>query len=116
MRKKTISILRSIGVSIFSLFLAWILTGSEPAFCAVTAQKQPVHETAINGEIHKIIPVLEDKIHNQKLLEKSKEKINGMGDREIRLVAALCEKISCEGESVSSDIAFLLVTALIVLS
>ncbi len=116
MRKKTISTLRCVGVSIFSLFLAFVLMGGEPALCAEKAQKLPVHETALNGEIHKIIPVLEDKIHNQKLLEKSKEKINGMGDREIRLVAALCEKISCEGETVSSDIAFLLVTALIVLS
>lgn len=116
MRKKTIPSLRCAGVSICSLFLAFILTGGEPAFCAATAQKQPVHETALNGGINKILPVLEDKIHDQKLLEKSREKIYGMGDREIRLVAALCEKISGEGETVSSDIAFLLVTALIVLS
>jgi len=116
MRKKTISTLRCVGISIVSLFLAFILTGGEPAFCAVTAHKQPVHETALNGGINKIIPVLENKIHDQKLLVKSKEKIHGMGDREIRLVAALCEKISGEGETVSSDIAFLLVTALIVLS
>jgi hypothetical protein len=39
-----------------------------------------------------------------------------MSGREVRLVAALCEKISDEGETVSSDIAFFLVTALIVLS
>ncbi len=115
MRKETTPILRNVGAAIFSLCLLFILGGG-PAFGAVTAHKQPVHETAVNGGIKKILPVLEDKIHNQKLLEKSKEKVYGMGDREIKLVAALCEKISDEGETVSSDIAFLLVTALIVLS
>ena len=64
----------------------------------------------------KILPVLEDKIGDRKLLEKSKEKIFTMNSRELHLVAALCEKISDEGQTVSSDIAFLLVTALIVLS
>ncbi len=119
MRKKAISVMRFAGVTIFSLILVSILTGSDPAFCAVTAQKQsvpPVRESALNEGINKILPVLQDKIHDQKLLAKSKEKIYSMGDREIRLVAALCEKISGEGDTVSSDIAFLLVTALIVLS
>jgi hypothetical protein len=64
----------------------------------------------------KILPVLELKIENKKLLEKSKEKILAMDDRELHLVVALCEKISDEQQAVSSDIAFLLVTALIVLS
>jgi hypothetical protein len=64
----------------------------------------------------KILPVLEDKIENKKLLKKSKEKIFAMNSRELHLVASLCEKISDEGQTVSSDIAFLLVTALIVLS
>ncbi len=116
MRKEKTTILRRACVSIVSLLLLFVVTGGEPAFGAVTAQKQPVHETALNGGIKKILPVLEDKIHDQKLLERSKEKVYGMGDREIKLVAALCEKISDEGETVSSDIAFLLVTALIVLS
>ncbi len=116
MKKEATPILRHVGASIFSLLLLFTLSGGEPAFGAVTAQKQPVHETATTGGIKKILPVLEDKIHDQKLLEKSKEKVYGMGDREIKLVAALCEKISGEGETVSSDIAFLLVTALIVLS
>jgi len=65
----------------------------------------------------KILPVLEEKIGNRKLLEKSKEKVLAMNSRELHLVAALCEKISDEKQqTVSSDIAFLLVSALIVLS
>jgi ketosteroid isomerase-like protein len=96
---------------------AFLLAGGTPAFGAVTERNLPmVRGTSHNGEITKILPVLEDKIHDRKLLDKSKEKIYSMGDREVRLVAALCEKISDERESVSSDIAFFLVTALIVLS
>ncbi len=91
--------------------------GAAPASGAPIAQMQPtVRETGHNGEISKILPVLEEKIHDRKLFEKSKEKVYSLGDREVRLVAALCEKISDERETVSSDIAFFLVTALIVLS
>ena len=117
MRKKTVSTRRYACVSIMSLFLAFILTGAAPALCAVSAHKPAAARVPVlSGEINKILPVLEDKIHDRNLLDKSKEKVYGMGDREIRLVAALCEKISGEEETVSSDIAFLLVTALIVLS
>jgi hypothetical protein len=64
----------------------------------------------------KILPVLEEKIGDRKLIEKSKEKLRLMSDREIRLVSALCERIPAEESSVGGDIAFFLVTALIVLS
>lgn len=117
MRKKIASTLGYfLALSIFVHFVFLPVSGT-PAFGAVPERKPPMlFEAAHNGEISKILPVLEDKIHDRKLLEKSKEKIYSMGDREVRLVAALCEKISDEGETVSSDIAFFLVTALIVLS
>jgi hypothetical protein len=117
MRKKIASTLRYVLALSFFMSFAFLLARGTPASGATTAPKLPmVRETAHNGEIYKILPVLEDKIHDRKLLEKSKEKIYSMGDREVRLVAALCEKISDERETVSSDIAFFLVTALIVLS
>jgi hypothetical protein len=88
-----------------------------PAHSAETAQKQSITRgQALNLEMLKILPVLEEKIGDKNLLKKSKEKILAMDSRELRLVAALCEKISEEKQTVSSDIAFLLVTALIVLS
>jgi hypothetical protein len=117
MRKKIASTLRYVLALSFFMFFAFLLASGTPAFGAVPERNLPmVHETGHNGEISKILPVLEDKIHDRKLLEKSKGKIYSMGDREVRLVAALCEKISDERETVSSDIAFFLVTALIVLS
>jgi hypothetical protein len=66
--------------------------------------------------VHRILPVLEYKIGDRNLLKKSKEKVFSMNSRELHLVAALCDKISDKEQTVSSDIAFLLVTALIVLS
>ena len=72
--------------------------------------------TAHKGDIKKILPVLQEKIHDGKILEKSKEKIYSMDSGEVKLVATLCEKISDGVDTISSDIAFLLVTALIVLS
>ncbi len=117
MRTKKVSTLRSVLALLFFMSFAFLLVNGRPACGATTAPKLSMApEAAHNGEIYKILPVLEDKIHDRRLLEKSKEKVYSMGDREVRLVAALCEKISDEKESVSTDIAFFLVTALIVLS
>lgn len=117
MRNKIASTLGYFLALLFFVSFAFLPAGGTPAFGAVTERTLPIiRETDHKGEISKILPVLEDKIHDRKLLEKSKEKIYSMGDPEVRLVAALCEKISDERETVSSDIAFFLVTALIVLS
>ena len=116
MRKKMISALRYVIVLSF-ISLAHLYACPVPASGAPVAQTPPVlRGTAYKLEISKILPVLTEKIHDRKLLEKSKEKIYSMDDGEVKLVAALCEKISDGGDSISSDIAFLLVTALIVLS
>ena len=117
MRKKTVVSVRRISAQIFFLLCALLLAFGPPAYGAKTAQMQSiVRKPALNVDMHRILPVLEDKIENRNLLEKSKEKIYTMDRRELHLVAALCDKISDEGQTVSSDIAFLLVTALIVLS
>ena len=117
MRKKTVADVLCMFVQIFFLLSVLIPAFGAPAQAAATEQGQSIVSGPItNVEMLKILPVLEDKISNKKLLEKSKEKIYTMNTHELRLVAALCEKISDKGQTVSSDIAFLLVTALIVLS
>jgi hypothetical protein len=105
------------GLFILSVLFALFVACQSSASGAVAAPKLgPSHESLVKKEMPKIIPVLEEKIGDRKLVEKSKEKISGMGDREIRLISALCERIPAEESSVSGDIAFFLVTALIVLS
>ncbi len=102
---------------IIIFFCASLVAHASPVHGAVDLRKRStVREPAANVEMVKILPVLEGKIGDRQLLEKSKEKIYAMDDREVRLIAALCEKISTERQGLSSDIAFLLVTALIVLS
>ena len=117
MRKKAVVSVRCISAQIFFFLCALLLAIGSPVHGAETALRQSIiRQPALKVEMLKILPVLEEKIGDRNLLEKSKEKIFAMNSRELHLVAALCEKISDEGQTVSSDIAFLLVTALIVLS
>ena len=97
--------------------LAFFFGAQSPADGAVAASgRAPSHESLLKKEMPKILPVLEDKMADKRLVEKSKEKLYGMGDREIRLISALCERIPRDDSSVGGDIAFFLVSALIVLS
>ncbi len=90
--------------------------GSSKAVDRAPHREINIHEMNQNAPMAKILPVLESKISDQKLLEKAKEKLAAMGDAEIRLIASLCERISGDRGTPDADIAFLLVTALIVLS
>jgi len=117
MRKKAVVSVRCISAQIFFLLCALLPAIGSPAHGAEAAQRQSIiREPALKVEMLKILPVLEERIGDRNLLEKSKEKIFAMNSTELHLAAALCEKISDEGQTASSDIAFLLVTALIVLS
>jgi hypothetical protein len=100
-----------------AFFIALFFCVQSPAYAAVSAPKQgPSHENLMKKEMPKILPVLEERMADKRLVEKSKEKLYGMGDREIRLISALCERIPREDSSVGGDIAFFFVSALIVLS
>lgn len=117
MRSKTGIRFQYISAHTFVFLFTFLLLSGSPAHGVTKVQSQsPVRKPSLTVEMHKIIPVLEDKIGNRRLLEKSKEKIYTMNNQELQLIAALCEKIADEGQTVSTDIAFLLVTTLIILS
>jgi len=65
---------------------------------------------------HKILSVLEDKVRDRKLLEKVKDKLDTLDDRRTRLIASLSDRIAHEEKTAGADIAFLLITILIILS
>ncbi len=67
-------------------------------------------------DVIKILSVLEKKIGDQKSLEKAKEKLFALRDSQFYLIASLSEQIAREGDKPGVDIAFLLITALIILS
>ena len=94
--------------------------GSSTAVDGVLRQGIRLHdhnkELKQDSSMAKIMPVLESRVDDQKLLEKAKDKLAIMDEAEIRLIASLCERISLDRGTPDADIAFLLVTALIVLS
>ncbi len=70
-----------------------------------------------NHGIHvtKILAVLENKIEDQQVLERTKEKLFTLNDGQTRLIASLSDRVAREGETTGASIAFLLMTALITL-
>ena len=63
-----------------------------------------------------ILLVLEGKIGNQKALEKVREKLGSLDEKQTRLIANLCERVQNSGRTAGADISLLLVSILIILS
>ena len=66
-------------------------------------------------DVLKIILVLENKIEDQQLLGRTKEKLFTLSDGETRLIASLSDRVTKKGNTTGADIAFLLMTVLITL-
>jgi len=64
----------------------------------------------------KVLSVLKNRVGDRKLTEKAKEKLLTLSTKKTHLIAALSERITNAEETAGSDIAFLLIIALIVLS
>jgi hypothetical protein len=69
----------------------------------------------LRSDVLKILSVLENKIEDQQLLGKTKEKLLSLSDRETRLIASLADRVTQGGNTTGSNVAFLLMTALITL-
>jgi hypothetical protein len=67
-------------------------------------------------DLNKIIGALESRIKNHHLPKKAKNKLAAMNDEEIRILTSLCDRLSETVDTAGADFAFLLATALIVLS
>jgi len=63
----------------------------------------------------KILSVLENRMVDQPLLEKTKDKLFTLSDGQTRLIASLSERVAREGNTTAGDIGFLLITVLITL-
>ena len=73
-------------------------------------------DSFVDDEAGKILAVLDDRIKDPEILAKAREKLLTMPAEEIRLVSSLCDRVAAAKETPRADIAFSLVTALIVLS
>lgn len=114
--------LRGIYRSILILLIAvsFIFLGHE-SFAADTSRKYQVvagsdDKVYLKDDISKILSVLEKKTGDRKLVEKAKGKLFTLSEGEILLISSLCERISRDSHSAGADIAFLLITTLIVFS
>ncbi len=67
-------------------------------------------------DLSRIVSVLESRVGNRQLPAKVRNKLAAMDDKEIRLLASLCDRVSQSGETAGSDLALMLAAALIVLS
>ena len=103
------------------VFLFIFLAGAALTPCGARAALQSPkavveHRKGSPGPtIDRIVSALETRIDDAKLLEKAKDKLRTLGSKDLGLIASLCERMSEEGGA-GADIAFFLVTALIVLS
>lgn len=73
-------------------------------------------ETNLKTDRMKTLSVLENKMEDQKLIEKAKEKLLTLSVKKTHLIASLSERITNSEDTSGADIAFLLIIALIVLS
>jgi hypothetical protein len=77
---------------------------------------EPQSRISNSRDLSKIIEILESKARNHQLSKKAIQKLTDMKDDDIRLVSSLCDRISDAGDAAGADLAFILVTALIVIS
>ena len=70
---------------------------------------------SFSTDVSKILWALENRIEDEELLEKTMDKLWTLDHKQIRLIASLSDRVAEEGNRPGSDIAFLLMTALIAL-
>ena len=73
-------------------------------------------EAAGSDVIANIMAVLETKSTDRKILSKASEKLHKLSVRELQLMSLLCDRISTHHDTAGADIAFSLITAMIVLT
>ena len=72
--------------------------------------------SATSAEMVNILSMLEERADDERLIEKAKQKLATMNERDLRLMASLCDRIWVTGNDAGADIAFLMTAMLVVLS
>lgn len=104
-----VSIVIFVGVLTRSLAIAEAAkTGRSPSL--------PLNGMATQAETKRILWVLENRTEGQLLQEKAKDKLSTLRPEQIRLLDSLAVRIMESNSTIASDIAFLLITALLISS
>jgi hypothetical protein len=116
-KKQRNRFVRPIGIGLFILQMVIFHLGVTIATSGTTVPHSDDQYVSNHlTDILKIQSVLENKIGNQQLLEKTKDKLLTLSDGQTWLIASLSDRVKKEGNTTVGDIAFLLMTALITLS
>ena len=75
----------------------------------------PSSGLSYSADVSQILSVLESRMEDRQLVERTKDKLLTLDHRQIRLIASLSDRVAKEGNTTGSEIAFLLMTALIAL-
>ncbi len=116
MKKKGMALLRSVVAGLIFvhglIFLpaAAIAKTAKPDF-----QIGASYRSIYSADVSQILSVLESRMEDRRLLERTKDKLLTLDDGQIRLIASLSHRVMREEGTTGSEIAFLLMTALITL-
>ncbi|MDA8084439.1 MAG: hypothetical protein M0024_12350 [Nitrospiraceae bacterium] len=93
--------------------------GAYPAHITGAFGQRP--DTAVtfgqtDSRVLKVISLLEKKTDDPKVIGRLRSKISALGEKRLQMVSSLSDRILSKEHTAESDVAFLLVTALIVFS
>jgi hypothetical protein len=105
---------------IFFLFvvLLLLLWQSSGVFAASAGIPAETHRAELSGrnDISKIMSVLERRKPDRRVLEKAACKMSDMNEGSLRMMSSLCDRIAADSGTPAADVAYSLLTALLVLS
>ncbi len=105
------------ALALLGLLMLGAAAPSVAAPSAVTAHPVRSADRAVESiERYKVLATIEARTSDEKTLERMREKVGLLSGRKLRLAAALCDRMTRDEGSAGADLAFSLVTALIVLS
>jgi hypothetical protein len=101
-----------------AVFLLFVLFGSVSAsLAAAPAGAAFVGPVSVNSsDVVKILSVMESRTTDRSILVKAAGKLNAMEGRNLRILSKLSDRIAEDADAAGADIAFSLMTMMIVLS
>jgi len=97
------------------LLLLWNTSGVFAASTGIPVETRRA-ELSDRNDISKIMSVLESRKLDKRALEKAADKMFDINERNLRLMSSLCDRITADAGTPAADLAYSLLTALIVLS
>jgi hypothetical protein len=107
----------AVSLCILSIGSASVSLGYQPAGVIHTGASNSGYREIMGPDtISKILSVLEIRSSDRKIIDKVGGKLSAMNKRDIQLISSLCDRITMDGATAGADIAFSLITAMIILS